>query len=52
MSKKKVKEIKKCSALGITFVFIGVCIALAIIDSHKKTPETANEELETLVFDL
>ena len=52
MKKVKAKQIKKYSALGITFAFIGVLITLAIIESLRKTPETANEELEMDFFAL
>ena len=52
MKKKKAKQIKKYSALGITCAFIGTLIALTIIESLKKTPEKANEELEMAYFDL
>ena len=52
MKKVKAKQIKKYSALGITFAFIGALITLAIIESLRKTPETANEELEMDFFAL
>ncbi|MBO4834596.1 MAG: hypothetical protein J5483_00640 [Lachnospiraceae bacterium] len=52
MKKRKMKLIKMYSALGITVAFIGALIAVTMIEALRKTPETANEELEMSFFDL